>query len=511
MVPTPHRRRLGRRRPGLRRPRDRRATGPARRRPGDRGRRRGDPVRRAAARHAPPAVPQARARRRGHRPQGAGRAPAPGSGLRAVHRPHQRRRARRRRLGVAGAGAGPRAIPGPLEPTATELDKLVVFVPAECAEADPRRPRRGRRRDDRRLRLGVVHDDRRGTVPAARRGAPRHRDGRRGRAGGRGPDRGGRPASARRGCSPRCWRPTPTRSRPTTSSSSPPRRTDRWLGPDRAARRADHACGSSPRGWPRRCPRPPTGCGSRAIPTSVVQTVALCGGAGDFLLDRARAAGADVYLTSDLRHHPASELREHGAPALVDVAHWAAEWTWLPVLAASAGRGPGRYGGGPGQHHEHRSVDLPGLRIHTRQEHPLKADPLAQLQLLDVQELDSRIDTLTHQLDTIPEAARMELAGRRTTARRTRSATFGSQVDDLTAEQKRADADVEQVKTRRQRDQGMSTRADHRPQGAGADARGARVAGPPDHLARGRGARGDGAAREGAGRPSTRAPPRSRR
>jgi dinuclear metal center YbgI/SA1388 family protein len=71
-------------------------------------------------------------------------------------------------------------------------------------------------------------------------------------------------------------------------------------------------------------------------PDRRVETVALCGGAGDFLLDRARAAGADVYLTSDLRHHPASELREHeglgGAPALVDVAHWAAEWTWLPVL-----------------------------------------------------------------------------------------------------------------------------------------------------------------------------------
>jgi dinuclear metal center YbgI/SA1388 family protein len=63
-----------------------------------------------------------------------------------------------------------------------------------------------------------------------------------------------------------------------------------------------------------------------------VGTVALCGGAGDFLLDRARASGADVYLTSDLRHHPASEFREHDGPALVDVAHWAAEWTWLPVL-----------------------------------------------------------------------------------------------------------------------------------------------------------------------------------
>ena len=68
-------------------------------------------------------------------------------------------------------------------------------------------------------------------------------------------------------------------------------------------------------------------------PERPVERVALCGGAGDFLLDGARSAGADVYVTSDLRHHPASELREHvGAPALVDVAHWAAEWTWLPVL-----------------------------------------------------------------------------------------------------------------------------------------------------------------------------------
>jgi len=67
-------------------------------------------------------------------------------------------------------------------------------------------------------------------------------------------------------------------------------------------------------------------------PDRPVRTLALCGGAGDFLLDRARAAGADAFLTSDLRHHPASEFREHDGPALLDVAHWAAEWTWLPVL-----------------------------------------------------------------------------------------------------------------------------------------------------------------------------------
>jgi len=68
-------------------------------------------------------------------------------------------------------------------------------------------------------------------------------------------------------------------------------------------------------------------------PETTVETVALCGGSGDFLLDAARDAHADAYVTSDLRHHPASELREHrDGPALVDVAHWAAEWTWLPVL-----------------------------------------------------------------------------------------------------------------------------------------------------------------------------------
>jgi dinuclear metal center YbgI/SA1388 family protein len=67
-------------------------------------------------------------------------------------------------------------------------------------------------------------------------------------------------------------------------------------------------------------------------PDQRIETVAVCGGAGDFLLDRVRRLDADVYVTSDLRHHPASELREHGAPALVDVAHWAAESMWLPVL-----------------------------------------------------------------------------------------------------------------------------------------------------------------------------------
>jgi dinuclear metal center YbgI/SA1388 family protein len=67
-------------------------------------------------------------------------------------------------------------------------------------------------------------------------------------------------------------------------------------------------------------------------PDRAVETVAVTSGAGDFLLETVLGTGADVYVTSDLRHHRASEFLEHAGPALVDVAHWAAEWTWLPVL-----------------------------------------------------------------------------------------------------------------------------------------------------------------------------------
>ena len=65
------------------------------------------------------------------------------------------------------------------------------------------------------------------------------------------------------------------------------------------------------------------------------------GGAGDFLLDRALSSGADVYVTSDLRHHVAGEFLEKGGPSLLDVSHWAAEWTWLPELAARLGEALG--------------------------------------------------------------------------------------------------------------------------------------------------------------------------
>ncbi len=67
-------------------------------------------------------------------------------------------------------------------------------------------------------------------------------------------------------------------------------------------------------------------------PEARVERVAVLGGSGDDRFDRVRAAGADVYVTADLRHHPALEERETsrgGTPYLVDAGHWATEWVWL--------------------------------------------------------------------------------------------------------------------------------------------------------------------------------------
>lgn len=70
--------------------------------------------------------------------------------------------------------------------------------------------------------------------------------------------------------------------------------------------------------------------------TAVVGTVAVCGGAGDSFLSSA-AAAADVYVTSDLRHHRAQDHLADGGCALVDVAHWASEWPWLQQAATVIG------------------------------------------------------------------------------------------------------------------------------------------------------------------------------
>jgi dinuclear metal center YbgI/SA1388 family protein len=91
-------------------------------------------------------------------------------------------------------------------------------------------------------------------------------------------------------------------------------------------------------------PHTATGLRVAGDPQQLVRTVAVCGGSGDSLFDDVRRAGVDVYLTADLRHHPASEAQQAGPPALVDAAHWATEWPWCEQAASQLDEISDRHG-----------------------------------------------------------------------------------------------------------------------------------------------------------------------
>ena len=62
-------------------------------------------------------------------------------------------------------------------------------------------------------------------------------------------------------------------------------------------------------------------------PDAIISRVAVCSGAGDSFIANAIEANADVYVTSDLRHHVT-----HDAVfelAVIDISHWAAEAVWV--------------------------------------------------------------------------------------------------------------------------------------------------------------------------------------
>nr|WP_101830538.1 Nif3-like dinuclear metal center hexameric protein [Frankia canadensis] len=81
---------------------------------------------------------------------------------------------------------------------------------------------------------------------------------------------------------------------------------------------------------------PATAAGVRATGAAdrLVHRVAVCGGAGGELVGAAGAAGADVLVTADGRHHHVLDAVGAHPVAVVDVAHWASEWPWLGQAAA---------------------------------------------------------------------------------------------------------------------------------------------------------------------------------
>lgn len=72
-------------------------------------------------------------------------------------------------------------------------------------------------------------------------------------------------------------------------------------------------------------------------PERIISKIGIVAGAGDSYLGFARAAELDLYITSDLRHHPSSDFRDEGGPGLMNIAHYSAEWPWLNQAATELG------------------------------------------------------------------------------------------------------------------------------------------------------------------------------
>ncbi|MBY0348145.1 MAG: Nif3-like dinuclear metal center hexameric protein [Hydrotalea flava] len=63
-----------------------------------------------------------------------------------------------------------------------------------------------------------------------------------------------------------------------------------------------------------------------------IQKVAICGGAGSFLTQRAIAAGADIFITADVKYHDFFEA--NNTIIIADVGHWESEQFTIDLLEA---------------------------------------------------------------------------------------------------------------------------------------------------------------------------------
>ena len=83
----------------------------------------------------------------------------------------------------------------------------------------------------------------------------------------------------------------------------------------------------------------------------------------------------------------------------------------------------------------------------------MKAPPDDQLRLLDLQALDTALDRLAHRRKTLPELAQIEEAEARQTRLADDIVLVETEDSDLGREQSKLEGDIDQVRTRMQRDQ----------------------------------------------------------
>jgi predicted nucleic acid-binding Zn-ribbon protein len=89
----------------------------------------------------------------------------------------------------------------------------------------------------------------------------------------------------------------------------------------------------------------------------------------------------------------------------------------------------------------------------TAEEPALNADPIAQQTLLELQAHDSTLAQLAHRRASLPELARIEALTTQASELDGRRIEVDTEVSDLTRAQAKADAEVEQVRARRTRDE----------------------------------------------------------
>lgn len=83
----------------------------------------------------------------------------------------------------------------------------------------------------------------------------------------------------------------------------------------------------------------------------------------------------------------------------------------------------------------------------------MKADPFVQLRLLDLQALDSALDRLAHKRKTLPQLVEIAKLDGLLDSLRGDVVLAETAVGDLQRELDKAEADIEQVRTRKQRDE----------------------------------------------------------
>ncbi|HVM28111.1 MAG TPA: C4-type zinc ribbon domain-containing protein [Mycobacteriales bacterium] len=83
----------------------------------------------------------------------------------------------------------------------------------------------------------------------------------------------------------------------------------------------------------------------------------------------------------------------------------------------------------------------------------MKADPFVQLRLLDLQALDSALDRLAHRRRTLPELAEIERLDAQVAGLRDGIVRAETELSDLQREQDRFEREIDQVRTRKARDE----------------------------------------------------------